>query len=1102
MKKFWEFEDLPLCSSKCDEDEMVEQMFIEGHSRDETGRHTVTIPIKPTVQELGSSREAALRRFFGLEKRFARDPAYRADYVERIKENIAKGYMMEANIHPEPGEMVYYIPHHAVYTSGKFRIVYDASCLTNKGISLNDAQFVGPKLQRNLYETIMRFRRHKVAVSADIKSMYLQVCINPKQWNLQRIFWRESPADPLKEYWLVVVTFGLSSSTYLAVRTMLEGAAELENEYPEAVHAIRNDFYMDDCTTGASDEQKAVKLAKEMKLVLEKSGFPLCKRRSNSEYLVQKLEGEHSSVSFDENNETAVLGLKWITTTDEITYEVREPEMSKELTKRSILSKIGRLYDPNGFIAPIITLTKLLMRDLWNLKVDWDEPVPPKYATEWNAIWSQILHLEKIRIPRWFGMSSDVQVQLHGFADASGKCYGCSIYLRIEDLKGQIRCDLIASKSKIAPQKIKPEKIPKGNEQLNGVSIPRLELAAAELLSRYFSIVRDAMELQNVPFRLWTDSSTALQWIHKPVHELKVFVANRVKKIREVSTERDWFHVRTHDNPADLISRGVPPSGIVQNNLWWHGPPWLSKLQSEWPEPLNIRAVKPSIEMQEEIKAFRMNAVSVRNKKLEVFVPQMKEGVPLIDYSNDLSKLTRILAFVMRFIRVCRDKTRTKPKQIVSLQKLNGNWSQMIGLTTEDERRAALKYFITEEQKRSFPLEYEHFIEKTTNEPKSEFPAKSHLLDLRPFLDKDGIIRACGRLGGSDLPYDARHPVIIPSKSRLSYLIAWEAHSATKHGSIQLMLQYIRANYWIPRLRLELRSYLSNCITCIRYAKHFETQLMAELPADRVRQNRPFLITGVDYAGPFELSERYKSRTKVMEHLNKKGTQWVFMKPAAPHQGGIYEAAVKSAKCHLKRVVGTKSYTYEQLITFLVQIEAVLNSRPLYALSDEPTDMQVITPGHFLIGESFILPPPIAAPAKSDYSLKRVRDEQQKMLQAFWKSWQADYLATLLPRKKWLSERPFETGQLVLIKDENLPPAQWQMGRIKELILSKDDLVRSVVILLPSKDNKQKTLVRPVQKIRLLPVEPEQELKNEHLNAGIVKFHKIVTEIDFMETNP
>ncbi|XP_055309543.1 uncharacterized protein LOC129573231 [Sitodiplosis mosellana] len=205
------------------------------------------------------------------------------------------------------------------------------------------------------------------------------------------------------------------------------------------------------------------------------------------------------------------------------------------------------------------------------------------------------------------------------------------------------------------------------------------------------------------------------------------------------------------------------------------------------------------------------------------------------------------------------------------------------------------------------------------------------------------------------------------------------------------------------------------------------------------------------------------------------------MKPSAPHQGGIYEAAVKSCKYYLRRVIGAKSYTYEDLITFLVQVEAVLNSRPLYAMSDDPTDMQVICPGHFLIGEPFILPPPIAAPAIANYSLKRIREEQQKMLKSFWDAWRKDYLPTLMQRKKWTQVHEFKIGQLVLICEDNIAPTYWQIGRIHELIRSKDGLVRSVVVLLPTTQEraKRKTLVRPVQKLCLLPVEDEKEREKE-----------------------
>lgn len=230
-------------------------------------------------------------------------------------------------------------------SSKKFRVVFDGSCKTDSGISLNEAQFVGPKIQKDLYEIIMRFRRHKIALTTDIKKMYRQIKIIPEQYNLQRIFWREHPSMPLKEYCLVVVTYGLSSSPYLSVRAMIQGAVESKEQFPEAARAIKEDFYMDDGTTGTETERDAIQLAKDMKHVLGKYGFELCKWRSNSQKLVQELEGENDTdVLFTEKDVTSVLGLKWIPKSDEFTCVVNIQKMTT-LTKRSIMSKIGQLFD-------------------------------------------------------------------------------------------------------------------------------------------------------------------------------------------------------------------------------------------------------------------------------------------------------------------------------------------------------------------------------------------------------------------------------------------------------------------------------------------------------------------------------------------------------------------------------------------------------------------------------------------------------------------------------------------------------------------------------------------------------------------------------------
>lgn len=222
-----------------------------------------------------------------------------------------------------------------------------------------------------------------------------------------------------------------------------------------------------------------------------------------------------------------------------------------------------------------------------------------------------------------------------------------------------------------------------------------------------------------------------------------------------------------------------------------------------------------------------------------------------------------------------------------------------------------------------------------------------------------------------------------------------------------------------------------------------------------------------------------------IEILNRQGTKWIFMSPASPHQGGIYEAAVKSAKHHLTRVIGQQKYVYDDYLTLLKKIEAILNSRPLYAPTDDPLDVPVITPAHLVLGRQIICPPPISAPPQTNFSTQRVRNEQQKMVESFWKSWSADYVVQSFDtRKKWQKvEENVRIGQVVLIKDDNLPPSGWQLGKVIELLPSKDGLIRSVVIETASKNQtsgvyKRKTtkLTRAVQKICILPTETEMEI--------------------------
>lgn len=171
LQKFWELEEIPLERVRTEEERKCEEIFVQNVNRDAEGRYEVKIPFRDTVKDLGSSREIALSRFLGLERRFKKDPDLSQKYRKEMEDMIEAGYLIKC-LEPPKG-IAYYIPHHAVLD--KFRIVNDASCKTDRGVSLNQVQMVGEKLQDALFWILLRFRMNPFAFTADIRKMYLQV---------------------------------------------------------------------------------------------------------------------------------------------------------------------------------------------------------------------------------------------------------------------------------------------------------------------------------------------------------------------------------------------------------------------------------------------------------------------------------------------------------------------------------------------------------------------------------------------------------------------------------------------------------------------------------------------------------------------------------------------------------------------------------------------------------------------------------------------------------------------------------------------------------------------------------------------------------------
>ena len=229
-------------------------------------------------------------------------------------------------------------------------------------------------------------------------------------------------------------------------------------------------------------------------------------------------------------------------------------------TKRAVLSDIARLFDPLGWVSPVLIPAKILLQDLWIAGLDWDDELPDELRERYVRFRESLKDIESIRIPRFLLPlgAAGFTVTLQGYCDASERAYSALVYLRYASPDGQGGSNLVVAKTKVAPVKT--------------LSVPRLELCAALLLARLIRRISLEMFPSPPPMQGWTDSKVALAWILSHASRWTTFVANRVSEIQETLPASCWKHVGTKENPADLATRGITPEQLRTSELWWYSP--------------------------------------------------------------------------------------------------------------------------------------------------------------------------------------------------------------------------------------------------------------------------------------------------------------------------------------------------------------------------------------------------------------------------------------------------------------------------------------------------------------------------------------------------
>ncbi|XP_066260797.1 uncharacterized protein [Euwallacea similis] len=993
LKRFWEVEENFAETKAWSAEELsCEEHFQRTHRRSSDGRFVVAIPFKHPVTELGNSKEKALQRFLSLERKLSKDQGMKDEYCKFIREYLNLGHM--SRVLDEDDSVVYYMPHHPVIKSEscttKLRVVFDCSMPSSTGKSLNELQMVGPVIQPDLFDILIRFREFRFVVSADIAKMYRQVLVEPKQRALQRILWRESPSAPVEAFELNTVTYGQASASFLAVRCLHQIAEECELD---VASIIKSSFYVDDFLHSVNSTEEGVSVCSRVSAALSGGGFKL---------------------------------RKWIS---------NEPAILDSVSQGS--------------------------EDFQVLDFNY----------------------------RHIACLDAVRHELHGFSDASEAAYGSAVYVRSIDRNGDIAVRLLCAKSKVSP--------------LKSLTVPRLELCGALVMARLMSKIRASARLQFDRCVCWSDSSIVLSWLKMSPSSLKIFVSSRVSEIQSLAGEYEWRHVPTKENPADLLSRGVFPNKLVEVSLWWNGPSFLLSEERHWPNTFEGSKEVPEVRVSKGVFAL----VSV--------------GDCLFERYSDFNRLIRITACVLRFILNCRSRSLKRDVVSGSLSslELNDATKTLVRIAQRDSfpdeydrltggialspksKLLSLSPFVDREgvmrvggrlrnspyhfdKKHPMLLSPKHRLSRMLceYEHKRLMRAGPQLL-LSSIREKFWIVAsrnliratvrnciACSRFNPQclapimgDLPQERLTVGRVFSVVGVDYMGPLHIRDKKGRGS-RLSKCYVSVFicFATKALHLELVSDLSS-----------ESFLLAfrRFVARRGRPSHVYSDNGTNFVGANrELSELgsflIKESRNLVDSCAREGVQWHFIPAQSPHFGGLWEAGVKSVKHHLKRVARNANLTFEQLITLLAQIEAILNSRPLSPMSQDPNDLTPLSPAHFLIGRSTTeLPDPDLqhVPANRLSVFQRI----QLIKQHFWKRWSKEYISELQQRVKWKTQQQdVQEGVLVLVKEDNFPPSKWRMGRVVAVHPGRDGVNRVATIRTSSG-----LVKRSFSKICPLPVE-------------------------------
>ncbi|CAB0033670.1 unnamed protein product [Trichogramma brassicae] len=915
--------------------------------------------------------------------------------------------------------------------------------------------------------------------------MFRQIRVHEDDIDWQRVLWRASPAHPIRAFRCTTVTYGTAAAPFLALRVMKQLAENGREAYPEASRVLQHQLYVYDLFFGAGSVEEAIRRRDELVALLASACMRLEKWAASHARIVEDLmDTTPEAVALKMDEAVSTLGLKWLPRLDYFTFQFRPAFTALPATRRTVLSAIARTFDPLGWLAPVLILAKILLQDIFIDGTDWDAPIAGTLDQRWTEFCAALDDVSNIRAPRWFGISEAGSWHLHAFADASKRAYAAALYAVIPSGS----CRLIVAKTKLAPTKVQ--------------TVPRLELCAAALLVRLVKSLLDGLRFPPERIFCWSDSSVVLKWIRGHPSRWPTFVANRVSSIQTDLPDVCWRHVPTKDNPADCATRGLSPLDLAAFPLWWNGPSWINDEESTWPAVIESAAIEPESQSAQ---------VMVARQAMDCFLSDL--GV-----FSCFNKMVKVLCHCRRWLAVVGrakveddEEDEWREAQFLCLRRVQAHHfkDDLRAVTAGDKlpKKSQLKKlhpFIgyggllrVGSRLQHAPLSYD---EKFPIILPGRCLIVRRLIELAhedtlhggPQLMRSHLGRMFWILHGPRIVHTVYQNCVRCARFRAAALEQLMGPLPAVRVTPGRPFQATRLDYAGPlpvlfsrgRKAPSTKGYIAIVICMVVRAVHVEVvsdlttgAFLAAFSRFCARRGRPAVLYS-DNATTFkgaarELRELFSEGSNLTElarnFMQKRGMVWKFIPPRAPHFGGLWEAAVRSFKHHIRRVIGDARLTFEELSTVAARIETCLNSRPLCSRSSRPEDYEALTPAHFLVGTSLLdYPDPYVSRTLSFTNRWRLLRGMRDM---FWSRWRQEVLSQMQQRSKWLTAREsLQPGDMVLLRDDLCTPSSWPLARVVQVHPGPDGLVRVATIKTDSS-----TFTRPIVKLIKLPTDTDAE---------------------------